>query len=86
MEAFIELQFSYCPLIWMFSKRSSNAPNNHLHKRALRIIYSDSYSNVQDLLRKDYSLSIHHKYIHLLATELCKIENNQLNSFLRFAI
>ena len=76
MEAFVESQFAYCPLIWMFSQRSSNAPNNHLHERALRIVYSDSYTNVENLLRKDHSLSIHHKYIQLLAIELWKVENN----------
>ena len=63
MEAFTESQFAYCPLIWMFCKRSSNTPNNYLHETALRITYDDSYSNVADLLRKDHSVSIHHKYI-----------------------
>ena len=63
MEAFTKSKFAYCPLIWMFCKRSSNTSNNHLHERALRIVYNDSYSNVADLLSKDHSVSIHHKYI-----------------------
>ena len=35
MKAFIESQFAYCPLIWMFCQRSSNTRINHLHKELL---------------------------------------------------
>ena len=41
MKAFIESQFSYCPLIWMFHSRTLNNKINRLHERALRIVYSD---------------------------------------------
>ena len=44
MKAFIESQFAYCPLIWMFCQRSSNTRINHLHERALRIVYNDNES------------------------------------------
>ena len=70
MKAFIESQFAYCPLIWMFCQRSSNTRINHLHERALRIVYNDNESTFEDLLKKDNSLSIHHKNIRLLGIEL----------------
>ena len=38
MKAFIESQFGYCPLIWMFCGRNLNNRINHLHERSLRII------------------------------------------------
>ena len=41
MKAFIESQFYYCPLIWMFHSRTMNNKINRLHEKALRIIYSD---------------------------------------------
>ena len=41
MKAFIESQFSYCPLIWMFCSRKMNRKINHLHERALRLVYND---------------------------------------------
>ena len=76
MKAFIELQFAYCPLIWMFCQRSSNTRINHLHERALRIVYNDNESTFRDLLKKDSSVSFHHKNIQLLDIELYKIKNN----------
>ena len=75
MKAFIESQFTYCPLIWMFCQRSSNTRINHLHQRALRIVY-DNESTFEDLLKKDNSVSIHHKNIRLLRIELYKVKNN----------
>ena len=52
MKAFIESQFAYCPLIWMFCQRSSNTRINHLHERALRIFYNDNESTFEDLTIK----------------------------------
>ena len=37
MKAFIESQFEYCPLIWMFHSRTLNNKINRLHERALRL-------------------------------------------------
>ena len=76
MKAFIESQFAYCPLVWMFCSRSSNNRVNHLHERALRIVYNDHSSTFEDLLVKDSSVSIHHRNIRLLAIELCKAKNS----------
>ena len=78
MKAFIESQFAYCPLIWMFCQRSSNTQINHLHERALRIVYNDNESTFEDLLKKDNSVSVHHKNIRLLGIELYKVKNNLL--------
>ena len=35
MKTFIESQFKYCPLIWMFHPRTINNKINHLYERAL---------------------------------------------------
>ena len=76
MKAFIESQFAYCPLIWLFCQRSSNTRINHLQERALRIVYNDNESTFENLLKKDNSVSIHHKNIQLLGIELYKVKNN----------
>ena len=52
MKAFIESQFGYCPLIWMFHSRGVNSKINHLHERSLRIVYEDNISSFEDLLKK----------------------------------
>ena len=69
MKAFIELQFGYCPLVWIFHGRTLNNKINRIHERALRIIYNDKSSSFQNLLEKDNSVTIHHTNIKILATE-----------------
>ena len=76
MKAFIKSQFAYCPLIWMFCRRTSHTRINHLHERALGIVYNDNESTFEDLLKKDNYVSIHHKNIRLLGIELYQVKNN----------
>ena len=47
--SFIESQFKYCPLIWMFCSRKSNDKINRLHDRSLRIVY-DFDSSYEELI------------------------------------
>ena len=39
MNTFVESQFGYCPLIWMFHSRKVNSKIYHLQGRSLRIVY-----------------------------------------------
>ena len=41
LKSFIESQFSYCPLLWMFCSRGMNRKINHIHERASRLDYED---------------------------------------------
>ena len=75
MKTFIESQFSYCPLVWMFCSRKMNKKLNHIHARALRLVYNDYTSSFEDLLSKDKSLSFHHRNIHQVAIEVYKSIN-----------
>ena len=70
MKAFIESQFSYCPLIWMFHSRGVNNKINHLHEQSLQIVYKYNISSSEDLLKKDRSFIIHQRNIQSLAIEL----------------
>ena len=76
MNSFIESQFSYCPLLWMFCSRELNRKINHIHEKGLRIVYQDYTSSFDDLLGKDGSMSIHHRNIQKVATEMFKVRNN----------
>ena len=76
MKAFIILQFSYCPLVWMFHSRNSENRVSKIHERALRLVYDDSpYLSFDELLIKDKSVSIHQKNLQFLATEIVKVKN-----------
>ena len=85
MKAFIESQFSYCPLIWMFHSRGVNNKINHLHERSLRIVYKDNISSFEDLLKKDRSFTIHQRNIQSLAIELFKVKGNLSNNVRHFS-
>ena len=68
LKAFVESQFGFCPLIWMFHSRKANSKKrNHLQERSLRISYDGYITSFEDLLKKDNPLKIHHKNIQLLA-------------------
>ena len=82
MKSFITSQFGYCPLIWMFHSRRLNNKINLIHERALRITYGDRISTFQELLSKDNSVSIHHRNLQVLATEIFRIRNNMAPEFL----
>ena len=72
MKAFIESQFGYCPLVWIFHSQSLNNKTNRIHERASRIIYNEKSSSFQKLLEKDNSVTIDHIIIKILATETQK--------------
>ena len=76
MKAFIESQFGYCPLIWMFHSRTLNNRINKIHERALRLVYNDNISTFSELLTKDGSFCIHHRNIQKLAIEMYKVKHN----------
>ena len=73
--AVIKSHFSYCPLIWMFSSRTSNNLINRIPERSLRTVYNDTSSTFQELLQRNKSVSTHHKNIQNLTTEVFKVVN-----------
>ena len=75
MKAFFMAQFSYCPLTRMFHSRKLKNEINKLHERCLWIVYCDKTSSFEKLLETDNSVSVHHRNIQVLGTELHKIVN-----------
>ena len=69
MNAFLKSQVSYYPLIWMCCNRSLNNKINRLHERFVTIMYSNNLS-IQQFLKRDRSVSVHHQNIRSLAIEM----------------
>ena len=67
--SFIEAQFKYCPITWMFHSRSCNNKINKL------LVYDDYESSFDVLLNKNKSFSIHHQNIQKLMIEIYKSVN-----------
>ena len=82
IKAFIESQFVYCPLVWMFCGRQTNTRINHIHERALIAVYNDEVCLFKELLERDKSKTIHRKNIKILAAELFKIKNDLWNDIM----
>ena len=47
LNTFIESQFKYCPLVWMFHGKQINDKINKLQKIALRIVYNDTVASLK---------------------------------------
>ena len=59
--SFIEAQFKYCPITWMFFSRTCNSKIYELQERALMLVYDDYESLFDALLNKNKSFPIHHQ-------------------------
>ena len=60
----------------MFHSRTLNNKINSIHERALRITYNDRTSTFEELLNKGNSVSIHHRNLQVLVTEMYKVKSN----------
>ena len=60
----------------MFHGRKENAKINHIHGRALRIIYKNNELLFKDLLELDKLFKVYHRNIQSLAIQPFKIKNN----------
>ena len=76
MKSFVESQFAYCPLIWMFHNRELNTKINKIQERSLRMVYVNDTSTYEELLRMDGSVSVHYRNIQTLAIEMYKSKYN----------
>ena len=81
-ELFIDSQFSYCPLVWIFHSRKNNIKINNIHERCLWLIYSDKRSSYEELFEKNVSVSVHHRIIRYLQR---KCTESNLIYHLRFS-
>ena len=48
-KSFVESQFKYYPIVWIFHSRRTNNKTNRLHERALRIVYDVDVSTFNHL-------------------------------------
>ena len=74
LNSFITSNFSYYPIVWMFHSRKVSERINHIHKRALRIVYKDFNSSFQALLIEDNAFNIHHRICKNLRLKSSKLK------------
>ena len=81
MKTFIESQFNYCPLLWMFCSRTLNNKINKLHERALRVVYKSDNLTFQQLLEKDKSFTIHERNLQKVKNKISPLPIQELFKF-----
>ena len=69
---FINSQFNYAPLIWMFANKSSKVKILKIHKRTLQIVYDIYDESYENLLNIRDDISIHQKHLQYLAIDVNK--------------
>ena len=73
LNSVVKSQFSYCPLIWMFTSRYLNNTLNSIHERALRLIYNDYELPFDIIFEDNKQKSIQQKNIRFSYTNSLKI-------------
>ena len=72
---FVNNQFNYCAIVWIFCSRKSKLTLENIHKRTLRVVYNEYEKNYKDLPVDYDEVSIHQKHLKFLATEVLKSAN-----------
>ena len=72
--AVVKSQFSYCPVIWMFTSRHLSNALKSIHEIALRLINNNYELPFDRILEDNNQKSIHQQNIESLAIEICKFQ------------
>ena len=66
LNSVMKSQFTYCPLIWMFTSRYLNNALNNIHERALRLLYNDHEKSFNSILTENSLKTILQKTLNFL--------------------
>ena len=64
--AFIESQFNYAPLIWMFASKMAINKICKLHYRTLKVVYNEYDKSYEEPLEMNKLASIHQRHLQFL--------------------
>ena len=75
--AFIDRQFNYATLLWMFCRKTLYSKIEKIHHKTLKVIYESNYT-YDNLLLQSNTVSVHQRHPRFLVTEIYK-SISQLN-------
>ena len=75
--------FNYCPLVWMFSHKTSLQKIESLHKRALRFLLNEYENSYEQLLEKSEKSNMNFRRIRFLCIEIYKTINSSSFDFMK---
>ena len=71
----IKSQFTFCPLILIFTSRCLNNLSNNIHEQPLRLIYNNHKKSFNSILTGSNLKTIHQKNLEFLAIEIYRFKN-----------
>ena len=74
---FIDSQFNYAPLLWMFCRKTLHSKIEKIHHKTLKVIY-ESNGIYENLLLQSNTVSVHQRHLRFLMIEIYK-SISQLN-------
>ena len=83
MKTFVNTQFSYCQVIWIFHSGRINHKVKKLRQRALRIVYEDHFSSFEELLSKGKPVTAHERNLIMFSTEMHKTLNRLFQTIMQ---
>ena len=75
-ESFIQSNFNFCPLVWMFTSPKSGRKIEKVQERALRLLLNDYDSTYDILLKNSKKSSVYTRIHRILAKEVYKTLND----------
>ena len=78
--AFVNSQFNYAPIIWMFCRKNQYLKIQKIHHKALKVVFN-SDDGYDELLQMSNEITIHQKHLHALICEVFKSLNNTNSEF-----
>ena len=81
MNPFINLQFNYCPLVWMFHDRLLNSKLYFIQKRALQLVCKGSKTGHEKLMNE--TLITHQHNLQLLMIKIYKTKHSLNPNFMK---
>ena len=79
--AFINSQFNYAPLVWMFCRKKQYLNIQKNYHKALKVVYN-SNKNYDEFLRDNNEVSIHQRHLRALICKVFKSLNNLKPEFM----
>ena len=76
MESFIQSNFNFCPLVWMFTSPKSARKIEKVQERALRLLLNDYDNDYEFLLENSKKSKVYTRIHRILAKEIYKTLND----------
>ena len=76
IESFIQSNFNFCPLVWMFTSPKSGRKIERVQERALRLLLNNYESDYESLLEISRKSKVFTRIHRILAKEVYKTLNN----------